>query len=106
MSKFLVSGNYVGEGIAGLMKEGGTARRDAARQAIESVGGTLDSMYYAFGDTDVFAICDFPDDASATACSLLINSSGAVEVSLTPLLTPEQLDEASTKSPSYRAPGR
>ncbi|NIR37536.1 MAG: GYD domain-containing protein, partial [Actinobacteria bacterium] len=65
----------------------------------------LDSMYYAFGDTDVYGICDFPDNASATACSLLINSSGAVAISLTPLMTPEEIDAAAEKSPTYRPPG-
>ena len=105
MAKYLIQGNYVGDGIAGLMQEGGSKRRDAAQAAVESVGGTLDSMYYAFGDTDVYAICDMPDAASAAAVSLLISSSGAVEISLTPLLTVEDLDAAAQKTPSYRAPG-
>ena len=105
MAKYLVKGNYVGDGIAGLMKDGGSQRRDAARAAIESVGGSLESMYYAFGDTDVYAICDFPDDASAAAVSLLINASGAVQLSLTPLLTVEDLDAAAQKTPAYQPPG-
>ncbi len=105
MGKYLIRANYVGDGVAGLMSEGGSKRRDAARAAIESVGGTMDSMYYAFGDTDVFGVCDFPDDASATALSLLINSSGSVRVMLTPLMTPEDVDAAMAKSPDYRPPG-
>ena len=105
MAKYLIRGNYVGDGIAGLMQEGGSKRRDAAQAAVESVGGTLESMYYAFGDTDVYAICDMPDAASAAAVSLLISSSGAVEISLTPLLTVDDLDTAAQKTPSYRAPG-
>lgn len=105
MGKYLVKGNYKGDGIAGLMQEGGSSRRDAARAAIESVGGSMESMYYAFGDTDVYAICEFPDDASAAATSLLINSTGAIELSLTPLLTVEDIDAAAQKTPSYRPPG-
>ena len=62
-------------------------------------------MYYAFGDTDVYAICDIPDDASAAAVSLLINASGSVQLSLTPLLTPADLDAAAQKSPTYSPPG-
>ena len=85
MSKYLIRANYVGDGIKGLMSEGGSRRRDAAKAAVESVGGTLDCMYYAFGDTDVYAICDLPDQASATAVSLLINSSGAVTPELGPV---------------------
>ena len=105
MAKYLISGNYVGEGIKGVMAEGGSKRRDAAAAAIESVGGSLECLYFAFGKTDVFAICDFPDVASAASISLLINSTGAVAISLTPLLTAEDVDAAAKKSPSYRPPG-
>ena len=56
-------------------------------------------MYYAFGDTDVYAICDMPDNASATAASLLINASGAVRLNLTPLMTPEDVDAAAARRP-------
>ena len=87
------------------MTEGGSKRREAAAAAVESVGGSLDCLYYAFGKTDVFGICDCPDAASAVAVSLLINSTGAVAISLTPLLTPEDMDAAASKSPSYRPPG-
>jgi uncharacterized protein with GYD domain len=105
MAKYLIRGNYVGEGVKGLLSEGGSKREEAARAAVESVGGTLDCMYYAFGETDVYGICDAPDDASATALSLLINSSGAVSINLVPLMTPEEVDQALTKTPTYRAPG-
>ena len=105
MAKYLLRGNYAGDGIKGLMSDGGSKRRQAATAAIESVGGSLDCMYYAFGDTDIFAICDFPDEASAVATSLLINSTGAVKLSLTPLMTPEDVDAATTKKPSYSPPG-
>jgi len=62
-------------------------------------------MYHAFGETDVFGICDLPDDASATALSLMMNASGNVSLSLTPLMTPEEIDAAAAKTPSYRASG-
>jgi uncharacterized protein with GYD domain len=105
MAKYMITANYVGDGIKGLMAEGGTVRRDAAAAAVESVGGSLDAFYYAFGGTDVYAICDVPDPASAAALSLLINASGAVELSMTPLLTVEDLDDAAKRTPVYRAPG-
>jgi uncharacterized protein with GYD domain len=105
MPKYLIKGNYVGEGVKGLLEEGGSKRSEAAKGAIESVGGTMESIYYAFGDTDVYGVAEFPDDASAAACSLLINSSGRVAVTLTPLLTVEDVDAAASKSPTYRAPG-
>jgi uncharacterized protein with GYD domain len=105
MSKFLIRGNYVGDGIAGLRKEGGTKRVEAAQAALASVGATLESMYFAFGDTDIFAVIDCPDDATAVAASLLVNESGAVAVSMTPLLTAADMDAAADISGSYAAPG-
>ncbi len=105
MAKYLIKANYKGDGIKGLMSDGGSKRVEAASAAIQSVGGTLDCFYFAFGDTDVFAICDLPDAASATAVSWVINATGAVSLSLTPLMTPEDVDAAAAKSPSYRPPG-
>ena len=105
MGKYLVQANYVGDGVKGLLSEGGSRRRDAARASVESVGGTLVDMYYAFGDTDVYGIGEFPDDASAAAWSLMVNASGLLTASITPLMTPEDLDVAAAKTPSYRAPG-
>ena len=67
MSKYLVKANYTAEGLKGLMAEGGTKRREAATAAFESVGGEVESFYYAFGDTDVVGVCDLPDAASAAS---------------------------------------
>lgn len=106
MTKYLFEANYVGEGIKGLMREGGTKRRDAVVEALKSVGGSLESMYYAFGDTDVVGVFDIPSDADAAALSLMINSTGSVSLRLKPLMTVEDVDEAAKKTPSYRAPGQ
>jgi uncharacterized protein with GYD domain len=106
MSKYFFEANYVGEGIKGLMREGGTKRREAVVTALESVGGSLDCMYYAFGDIDVLGVFEIPEPADAAALSLMINSSGAVNLRLKPLLSPEDLDAASKRTPSYRAPGQ
>ena len=105
MGKYLFQGNYVGDGIAGLAREGGSSRRAEAQAVMTSVGGKLDAFYYAFGGTDVYGIADLPDDASAAAVSLMVNSSGAVRLTFIPLLEPEVLDDAVERSPAYRAPG-
>lgn len=105
MPKYLFEATYVGQGIKGLMEEGGTRRREALTEALRTVGGSLESFYYAFGYYDVLGVFEVPDDASAAALSLLINSSGQVNVRLKPLMTVEDLDEAAKRTPSYRAPG-
>ena len=106
MPKYMFEGTYVGDGVKGLMQEGGTKRRDALAEALTSVGGSLESFYYAFGYYDVLGVFEAPDDASAAALSLLINSTGNVNVRLKPLMTVEDIDEAAKKTPSYRAPGQ
>jgi len=106
MTKYLFQGTYVGQGITGLLQEGGSRRREAVIQALESVGGSLECIYYAFGEIDVVGIFDMPDQASAAALSLMINSSGTVKLHLTPLLTPEDIDTAAKRTPRYRAPGQ
>ena len=106
MPKYLLQASYSGEGSKGLLKDGGTKRVKAARTLVESLGGKLEAMYFAFGDTDVVAFVDMPDNASAAAASLTISGSGALTGKITVLLTPEDIDQAARKSPTYTAPGR
>lgn len=105
MGKYLFEAKYVGEGIKGLMREGGTSRREALVAALESVGGSLENFYYSFGETDVLGVIEVPEPSDAAALSLMINSTGSVTVRLKPLMTVEDLDAAAKKAPSYRAPG-
>ena len=105
MPKYLFQGAYIDEGLKGLATEGGTPRVEAARQLFGSLGGTLECFYFAFGAEDLIVICDLPDNVSAAAFSLAINNSGKARGRVTPLLTPEEMDQVITKSPSYRAPG-
>jgi uncharacterized protein with GYD domain len=106
MSKYLVQANYVGEGVKGLLKDGGTGRRTAVENLFRSVGGKVESYYYAFGDTDLFIIADLPDHVTAAALSLTVNAVGAATCKVTVLLTAEEIDAAAKKTPNYRPPGQ
>ena len=106
MPKYLIQASYTAEGTKGLLKEGGSQRRATAQEALKSVGGRLDAFYYAFGETDVFAIADVPDNVSAAALSLAVSASGALNTRMTVLLTPEEIDQAARKTVGYRPPGR
>jgi len=106
MPRFLIQANYVGEGIKGLLKEGGTSRRAAAEKAIQSVGGTMEAFYFAFGDTDAYVVAEVPDQVSMAALALTISASGAVATRTTVLMTAEEIDAATRKTPDYRAPGQ
>jgi uncharacterized protein with GYD domain len=104
MPKYLLTANYAAAGTKGLAKVGGTARRAAAAKAIKSLGGKLEVFYYAFGKYDAFLIADLPDNASMAALSIAINSTGAVDLTTTPLLTAEEIDAAIKKTAKYQPP--
>lgn len=106
MPRYLLQANYVGEGIKGLLKEGGTSRRAAAEKAIKSVGGTMEAFYYAFGETDAFVLAEVPDHVSMAALALTISATGVVATKTIVLMTPEEVDAATKMTTSYRAPGR
>ncbi|MES2535983.1 MAG: GYD domain-containing protein [Pseudomonadota bacterium] len=105
MPKFLLEANYVGEGVSGLLKEGGTGRRAAVDELFQSVGGVVEAFYYAFGDTDVFVIGELPGNAAAVALALKVNASGAARCKTTVLMTPQEVDQAVRMTAIYRAPG-
>ena len=105
MPKYLVEASYTVEGVKGVQSAGGSSRRDAIAAVAESVGGRLESFYFAFGERDVYSVIDFPDNESATAVALTVNASGAVTVRTTVLVTPEEVDAAAKRSVEYRAPG-
>ena len=105
MAKYLVQGNYSVDGIKGVLKEGGSGRRQAVEQLAASMGGSVESFYYAFGESDFAIIVDMPDHASMTAVSMIVGASGAVSTRTTVLLTAEEVDAAATKTPDYRPPG-
>ncbi len=105
MPKYLITANYTATGLEGVRAAGAKARVDAVSSMLEAVGGHLDSFHFAFGDTDVFAIADVPDDEAAAAIAIAINSSEAVSIQTTKLLTADQIDEALRRTVNYRPPG-
>ncbi len=105
MPKFLIEASYSTDGVKGVQSGGGTSRRDAVAQVAESVGGTLESFYFAFGDSDAFVVVDLPDNESAAAVALTVNATGAATVKTVVLLTPDEVDAAAKRSVDYRPPG-
>ena len=106
MATFLVQFSYTEEGLKGVLKEGGSKRRDAVEQLIKSLGGRLLAYYFAFGKYDGVAIIEMPENADTAAAGFTVSASGAARTNTTVLLTPEEVDKAVKKSATYRAPGR
>ena len=70
MPHYLIQGSYTAEGTKGLLVEGGSSRIAQATALVESVGGTVECLYFAYGADDIIGVCEMPDTSSAAAVSL------------------------------------
>src|SRR4029077_17937248 len=93
MPKYLTMVSYTPEGIKGLVKEGGAARRASVEKMLENLGGRLEGFYFAFGDNDAYVISEGPDNGPSPAISVAITP-GAIRTKTIVLLTPEEVDQA------------
>ena len=105
MSKYLVQASYTADGVKGLTKDTGSGRTAAVRKAIESLGGKLENMYFSFGEFDVLAVVDLPDNAAAARFAMRAAQTGQVHIKTTPLLTAGEVDQALKTKVAYAAPG-
>jgi uncharacterized protein with GYD domain len=105
MPKYMLIGSYTAEGAKGVLKEGGTSRGEAARAAVASAGGSLESFYFGFGSDDYYVVADFPDHAAAAAAALTVGASGSSRLRTIVLLTPEEVDAAANREVTFRPPG-
>ena len=105
MAKYMVLGNYNAQGATGLIAQGGSARVNAIKALCKQIGGKLESCYFSFGDYDIVAVIEAPDNVSMTAASLAVAASGIVSMKTIVLLSPQEMDEAATKVPGYKPPG-
>ena len=106
VAKYLWQASYTAEGVKGVIKDGGSGRRDAIEKLVADLGGTLEAFYFAFGDNDVYVIADLPDNTTAAAVSLAVGGTGLVRIKTAVLLTPDEVDRASHTTVGYRAPGK
>ncbi len=105
MPSFLFKASYSTEGVRGVAAKGGSARRDAIEALFSANGGRMEAFYFAFGETDAYVFGEVPDNETATAVALAVNSSGLASVTTVALLTPEEVDAAAKRSIDYRPPG-
>ncbi|MFU8851558.1 GYD domain-containing protein [Micromonospora sp. SL1-18] len=106
MPKFLLESTYTTDGAKGLATDGGSKRAEVARRAIEASGGRMESLFFSFGEYDTYAVCDMPDDKAAAALVIAIRAAGGVTTRITPVLTPEEVDDATRMKVGYQAPGK
>jgi uncharacterized protein with GYD domain len=86
MPSYLVQVSYSIDALASLVKKP-QDRTEVVRKAIEKIGGSLEGLWFSFGDYDVVALIDMPDNSSAAAFALAVGAGGACRsVKTTPLL--------------------
>ena len=105
MPKYLFIGKYTADGARGVVKDGGSKRRQVAQRLMESLGGSVEAYYFGFGADDFYVIADLPDHAAAAAASLTVGASGAMGTRTVVLLTADEIDDATKRSASFTPPG-
>jgi uncharacterized protein with GYD domain len=83
-------------------------RSESARKLIEGLGGKLHHIFFSFGEYDLVAIIEVPDNATMVAGSMAVAAAGTTSAcKTTPLLTMEEAMQAMEKSgiaTGYKAP--
>jgi uncharacterized protein with GYD domain len=105
MPKYLFRAKLTVDGLKGLRAEGAIARREVIERMVQSVGGRLESVYWAFGEDDVYVTADLPGNTAAAAIGMTTTAAGGVRTSTVVLLTADEVDEATRQQVEYRALG-
>ena len=82
-------------------------RIEAIRPAVEGLGGRIECAYISFGEYDIVAVFEMPDNVTAAAFSIAASAGGSVKaIKTTPLMTTEEGIAAMRKAGTagYRPP--
>jgi uncharacterized protein with GYD domain len=104
MPKYLCQGSYTEQGLKGIVKEGGSKRREVVEQLTRDLGGKLEAFYFAFGGDDFVIILNLPSNVDMAAVALAAQASGAVKSRITVLILPEEIDQAAKRQVNFRPP--
>ncbi|WP_424940320.1 GYD domain-containing protein [Aliiroseovarius sp. S253] len=77
MSFYMFKGRYSTDALRALV-DTPQDREAAAGAMIESMGGKLHHLFFCFGDDDVMALIEAPDDDTMAACALVVGASGTM----------------------------
>ena len=106
MAFYLVQASYSTAATASMVKSP-QDRAAAVRPMIERAGGKLHGLWLAFGEYDIVAIAELPDNVNAAAMAMAIGASGAMSAyRSTPLLSSEEAVRAMKRASDigYQAP--
>ena len=108
MPKFMTQFSYSTTSMKGMVDRP-QDRRAAAEKVFNAAGGTIECMYYCFGDYDGVVISEFPSDVSAASAILAVGSTGAFSSIKTTVLIPMEdsvaaMEGANKIVADYKAP--
>jgi uncharacterized protein with GYD domain len=109
MSKYAIFFTYSSDAWARMINNPGD-RTATVRRLADSVGGSIESLYWMFGAHDGILIADAPDAVSAAALSVAVGSTGAFkQLETHELFTQDQLGQMLARAgeavQAYQAPG-
>jgi uncharacterized protein with GYD domain len=90
MPKYLALFSYAPDAMAAMI-ENPADRETAVRSVLDSVGGSLESMYWMFGPHDGIAIVDAPDSLTMAGISAAISSTGSISSETHELFTTDEV---------------
>ncbi|HEX6510991.1 MAG TPA: GYD domain-containing protein [Chloroflexota bacterium] len=107
MALYMYEAAYTAESIGAQIKDP-KDRLEVVGPALAAVGGKILAGGYCFGDYDIVAIYEAPDDGAAAAISLAFAAGGALRSGKTTKLLSGQewvaaLRRAQSVGPQYRA---
>ncbi len=98
MPFFMIQAAYTPEAMAKLIANP-QDRFNSIRGPVESLGGRILNMYFAFGEFDVILITEMPENVSAAALSLAATAGGSLRTCrTTPLMSNAEGLEAMRKA--------
>ena len=106
MPHYLYQATYTSDAWAGQLKHPQDPT-ERVRGVIEGLGGKIIGIWYAFGESDVVAILEMPNNASMAALALAVAAGGAVSSAKTTVLmsVDEGLDAmGKAEKSTYRPP--
>ncbi len=106
MAHYLFQCSYTAEAWASLVQNPRN-RLEAVRSVVEKLGGSMENGWTAFGEYDVVAVLQMPNNVSVAAFSMAVSAGGAVKsIKTTPLMSMEEGVEAMKKASGlgYQAP--
>ena len=106
MAHYLYQATYTQEAWATQLQNPQNVA-DRVRGSVEELGGSIVGVWYAFGESDLFAVLEMPDNVSMAAFAIAVAAGGAVSAAKTTVLMPLEdgmaaMSKATTST--YRPP--